>query len=460
MSKTLPSVIAVAPLHAAAPSCATVRHPQPSLKGELACGAFIRTGVRMKAICCFAIPRFDLVAACRAEPGLLKLPSATANRVPGGHVIRELSGPAEAAGVERGMLLPRAWGICPQLRIATSDPVGAEELWERVVAGLEKIGAEVDCIRPGEAFFAIEPLRQLYGGKFGDVIAVAREAVPLPVRSAVAPARFAAFAAAVVPRSALPYKGKRIVTDQQVRDFLAPLDIASLVAGPCLEEKEAEALVGVLERLGIETLGSLATLAADHVADRFGQLGLSARRLARGEDAELQPRTVKEEVVEELDVGDGVAGIHLERNLEVLVERALASPQRKNRTVLAVRLTARLIQGGSWDVKQVLGSPTARPETISSLLLRHLEDLPGPPSSLALHLTAFGPRPADQLEFPAARGKSGKDRLIEAAEHVQTLEGVEALLDVIEMDVNSRVPERWALLAPYRSDRKRRGPSR
>jgi protein ImuB len=407
----------------------------------------------MKAICCFAVPRFDLVAACRAEPGLLKLPSATANRVPGGHVVRELSATAEAAGVERGMSLPRAWGICPQLRIATSDPVGAEELWEHVVAELEGVGAEVDCVRPGEAFFAIEPLRQLYGGRFGDVIAVARKAVPLRVRAAVAPARFASFAAAVVPRAALPSGGKRIVTDQQVRGFLAPLDIASLVAGPCLEEKEAEMLVGILERLGIQTLGALATLSPDHMADRFGELGLVARRLARGEDAELRPRMVREEVVEEIDVGDGVAGVQLERNLEVLVERALASPHRKDRTVLAVRLTARLIQGGSWDVKQVLGSPTARPETISSLLLRHLEELPGPPSSLSLRLTAFGPKPADQLEFPAARGKSGRDRLTEAAQHVQTLEGIEALLDVIEMDVDSRVPDRWALLAPHRPDR-------
>ena len=43
-------------------------------------------------------------------------------------------------------------------------------------------------------------------------------------------------------------------------------------------------LVPTLERLGIATLGELAALPRDAIADRFGAAGMEAHALARGED--------------------------------------------------------------------------------------------------------------------------------------------------------------------------------
>lgn len=397
-----------------------------------------------------AIPRFDLVAACRADRSVLRRPIATVAHAQGGSIVQEPSAAAEDQGVGRGMRLARALALCPALRIATSDPIGAEELWEGVVEALEGIGAEVESGRAGEAYFAVDPLQRIHGGASSDVLVAARRAVPLPVRGAVAPARFAAFLAAVMPPRESFRGRERVVLPGEIIDFLAPLSISSLIAGPGLPEQDAQQLVGALDCLGIETLGALAALAPDHLADRFGQPGLRARRLARGEDVELEPRTVRAEIVDEIELEDGAAGVQLERGLELLVERVLSSPKRKDRTVLAVRLGARLAEGGSWSVDQVLGSPTARVETLASLLLRRLSELPGSPSSLSLHLTALGPMPADQLELPGTRSRSGDDRLAEAIEQVRAIEGPEALLSIVEVEPVSRVPERRALLAPRR----------
>ncbi|MBS1895608.1 MAG: hypothetical protein JST59_30275 [Actinobacteria bacterium] len=138
------------------------------------------------------------------------------------------------------------------------------------------------------------------------------------------------------------------------------MPVTALAIGPGLPDEEAVGLVEKLERLGVRTLGALADLGPDQLADRFGRLGLSALRIARGEDRGLRPREVREELAEALELPDGgAAGAQLEHALGLLVERLLARPERRRRTLLAVRLSARLDSGGSWSVAQALGRPSA-----------------------------------------------------------------------------------------------------
>jgi nucleotidyltransferase/DNA polymerase involved in DNA repair len=51
-----------------------------------------------------------------------------------------------------------------------------------------------------------------------------------------------------------------------------------------VSESEQDKFIVQLGRLGITTLGRLAQLSADQVADRFGRLGLHALRLCRGDE--------------------------------------------------------------------------------------------------------------------------------------------------------------------------------
>ena len=354
--------------------------------------------------------------------------------------VGEVSDAAEADGVEAGMPLGEALARCPSLRLVPADPVGVAERWDRVLERLEGIGAAVESERPGEAFFEVEGLLGIHGGALEGVIEAAREAVREPARVAVAPNRFAALVAAgreaVVPRRALG-------------GFLEPLPVATLAAGLGPSEPEARELVGALRRLGLGTLGRLARLTPDQVADRFGPLGLRALRLARGEDTPLRPRAPREELVAEIELPEGAAGSQLGRALELLVDRLLASRGRRERTLLALRLSARLDSGGSWSVEQGLGRPTASARAIGALLAPRLEDLPEPASALRLRALALGPRAADQLELAIEGREPRRGRLAAAVREVRAAAGAEALLKAIDVDPGSRVPERRVLLTPF-----------
>lgn len=411
----------------------------------------LRTYVR-KEIACIAVPRYALVVACKGRRELLDRPIAVTAKTKTGISVVELSRAAERRGVTRGMSWRRALAICPRLHSALEDPVSAADQWERLVCRLEGIGAAVESERPGEAFFFAGGLRGLYGGNLADVVAEAQRAVETPARGAVAPARFASFIAAVIMRgrSCVPERqSERVVSEANLSDFLASLPISALTVGPGLTPGTSRDLVLRMADLGFERLGELASTSPDHIADRFGPVGLQAHRMARGEDRELRPRKPQEELEEEIDLPDAIAGQLLEAHLEQLVARLLSSPQRKEQTILAVRLTARLASGESWASSQVFGKPTASKKTIYALLLRCLEDLPSPATWLKLKATQLGPRPADQLRLPNTDGRAGTDRLETAARQVQALQGPGAMLRIRVAEGDSRFPERRAILTPF-----------
>lgn len=233
--------------------------------------------------------------------------------------------------------------------------------------------------------------------------------------------------------------------------FLSDLPVAALADRVGLPEREAHGLVETLRRLGIGTLGELAALASDHVADRFGAPGLRALRLARGEDELLVAGVYGawEELSEEIELPEGTTGSRLERALELLVDRLLAAPRRSGRTLLGLRLGALLGDGGSWSVAQGLGRPTASARALRGVLLPRLEELPAPAVSLRLRAVGLGRRAAEQLELSPPGEESRRHRLVAALQEVRAAQGAESLLKVLPVDAGSRVPERRAVLTPF-----------
>jgi protein ImuB len=308
------------------------------------------------------------------------------------------------------------------------DPVAAAEATELTVRALEALGAGVESERTGEAFFSLDGLRGLYGGSSAGVLAAARRALGEEQAIGTGTTRFAAFlAAAGCPR---------------------PVPVAALRTRLGNERETAE-LVEALERLGIETVAAFVRLGDDQVADRFGPLGLQALRLCRGEEEPLRPRTPHEELSEEIELPEGTAGRQLDRALELLVDRLLAAPQRRDRTLLGLRLGARLAAGGSWSVEQGLGRPSAAPRVLRRVLAPRLEELPGPATSLRLRAVGLGAPARDQLELTVGGEEPRRRRLGAAVREVRAVQGAEALLKILPVDAASRVPERWAMLTPY-----------
>lgn len=313
-------------------------------------------------------------------------------------------------------------------RVELHDPVEVLEATEAMVRGLESIGAAVEPGEPGEAFFAVEGLRSIYGGSSAGVLATARRAVGEEWAIAAGSSRFAAFLAA--------------------GDWQQPVPVEALRTRLRTRGRQADELIEALQRLGIHTLETFVHLGDDQVADRFGPLGLRALHLCRGEEEPLRPRIPHEEIAEEIELPEGTAGRQFDRALELLVDRLLAAPQRKGRTLLGLRLGARLAAGGSWSVEQGLGRPSASPSVLRGVLAPRLEELPGPATALRLRAIGLGFPARDQLELSVGSSEPRR-RLGAAVREVRAVQGAEALLKILPVEGSSRVPERWAMLTPF-----------
>jgi protein ImuB len=397
------------------------------------------------------ILRFSLLAAVGGRRERLTVPIALAPEPGREQVVGEVSGAAEAFGVRPGMVVSEALGRCPELVLHPPDPARTASGWERVLRRLEEIGAEVESPRPGEAFFAVDGLRTIWGPGRRDVLARAGAAVATPARIAGASSRFCARAAAATARGRR--RAIRVVAPGSERSFLAPLPVALLGSG--LEggregdEARARRLVATLERLGVATLGDLADLPRVAVADRFGALGLRAHDLARGLDTPLRPRVPHEELVQAIGLPEAAYGAQLERALDLLLERLLSDPRRQGRAIRSLRLEARLAGGGGWSATAVLRSASAAPERLRPAIAPKLSGLAAPATALALRaveLASAGDAQPTLTEDPRERRR---ERLGEAVRQARAAAGSEAVLRVLEVDPSSRVPERWAALAPY-----------
>jgi protein ImuB len=423
-------------------------------------------------IVCVLVPRFKLAVAAGGREALASGPLALAPEIGREPLVGETSAAAEAVGVRAGMRLGEALARCPTLRLVAPDPAGVADAWERLVGALESIGAAVETEGPGIAWFEERGLRGLHGGSVEGVIAAVRRAlVPrsrahgggarvgvapgrtspraggasgsaashgapgagshgAAARIGAAPSRFAALAAAHRARPRRP----EIAPDSPARlaAYLAPLPVSLLGAYP-----EVALLPEVLERFGIATLGELAKFSRADLADRFGAAGVRARELARGRDTPLRPRVPSERLEERLDLPESALGPQLERALGLLIDRVLARPERRGRSLRAVVLSAALVGGGTWRSRLTFREAQADPRRMRLALVGRLADLPAPADALRLRVEEFGP--------PAVK----RARLREAVRQTRAAAGPEAALRILAVDPDSRVPERRLALAPW-----------
>lgn len=398
-------------------------------------------------IACALVPRFELIAAAADRRELLSRPVALAPVPDGPQVVGEVSGAAGAYGIRAGMRLAEALGRCPALLLIAPDPQRAEEAWERVLARLEGIGATVESQRPGEAFFGLDGLRGLWG-RPERALARAHEVAGAGARLGAGPTRLCALAAA---RQARPRAGRaatRVVGPREARGYLGRLPVG-ILRRRIGDEWTGATLTDTLERLGVRTLGDLAALPASAVADRFGEAGLRALEMARGIEEPLRAREPREELREALELPDTGTGAQLERALELLVDRLLANPARRGRSLRRLRIEARLAAGGGWRAEALTRRPHAERERLLLLLKPKLASLPAPASVLILRALELGDEAPVQPALCAADDQRRRGRIAEAVRQARSVAGRGALLKVLEVDPGSGVPERTATLAPF-----------
>ncbi len=426
-----------------------MREPARGLGGKAGCGTLWATpsyaNIRSSMVVCVHLSRFELIVAAGGAEALAGRALAIAPAPGSEPRVGEVSGAAEAFGVARGMVLGEALARCSELGLVAGDPLGVAQEWERAARALEGIGAALELPRAGLAYFEADGLRGLHGGDEG-VIAAARRALERPARVGAGPTRFCALAAALEVRSR---RAAVVQGGADARRYMASRPMALLGY-----RVETAALVEPLTRLGVRTLGELAALGRDALADRFAAPGVLAHRLACGEDDPLRTRSPQERLEETLELGEASSGPVLERVLGVLVNRLLARPERGGRTMRALTLSARLVEGGTWRERVVLREALSDPRRMRLALAPRLALLPAPAAVLRLEAERFGPPEGEQgtLLERARAGRSPigrRGRLREAVAQVHAAAGPEAALRAVCVNLDSRVPERRVVFTPF-----------
>jgi protein ImuB len=364
------------------------------------------------------------------------------------------------------MRLGEALSRCPNLSLVAADPVRATAVWEESLRALEAIGAEVETLAPGEAFFSSAPLHGIYGGVGSRggveaVLAKARRAIGPPAKLGAGPNRLSAREAASRMRAR---RAAIVVAEGAAARLLAEMPVGALRGllhrpAPGRSDHAAAmaeaACIDSLERLGVLTLGDLAALPADAISDRFGRIGLRALRLARGGDEPLRPRHPGESVECRLALPEAASGPQLDHALGLLIDRLLTHKARGARTIRRLRLEARLAAGGGWHVEVAMRSASSSAERLRLAIGPRLADLPAPANWLGLRATELGPPAGDQRSLAASPSEERHGRIVEAVRQARAAAGRDALLRVVEVDESSHVPERRALLAPFLEPRRR-----
>ncbi len=197
-------------------------------------------------------------------------------------VIVACSASARAEGVRRGLRLRDAQARCPSLLLVDDDPPRDDRAFAPVLDRIEDLAPGVHVVRGGLCALRVRGPARYYGGEeaAAQVLSAAVAKLGLPdVRAGIGDGLFTAEHAA---RRASAPGSVVIVNAGSSREFLAPLPISAL---------RDDALIDLLSRLGVRTLGDFAALDAERVRERVGSHGLRLHELAGGRDSDpITPR--------------------------------------------------------------------------------------------------------------------------------------------------------------------------
>src|SRR5437588_10763433 len=383
-------------------------------------------------VACLLIPGFGLRAALRRQPGLALRPAALGPGPGTEALLGPVTAAAERQGVRPGMRLGEALASCPGLVLVEQDPAVAEQGWEEILQALEDSGFAVDSTQVGTVYFETRGVERLYGGLEAALKrALAAVGTTWDARVGAAERRFAALAAATVARAGQAL----IVSDERVPEFLAPLPLEVVPMDP---RRRAE-----LRELGVKKIGQLAGLPGSAVAERLGPDGRRAWGLARGgKAARVRGRRPPAEIVEALEFPEAIGNeLTLRRAFAALLETLMARPERADRFVRKLALSARLVGGGSWQRTAKLRDATTEFDRLKAALAPKLAELPAPVLELRLELAELTEHDRQQLELLPAAGGELDVRLREGLRQVRASTGAGSVNQVVEVAPWSRIPE-------------------
>ncbi len=363
---------------------------------------------------------------------------------------------ATSFGVEPGMIVSQAIALCPSLVLCEPDPDFHDAARDRVLEVLRGWSPIVErSTERGRMFVGVDGLERLYGPPGRQIAGLRARLEALSpwlassARIGCAPGKFAAWVAARSAERARP--GAAVcVTPADLAAFLAPQPVDVLPVSP--------RVAGRLKRLGVRRLGQLVRMPEPALVSQFGTDGRRALAWARGTRIDrVRPEAPARPIRVALDFPSPIGQLELlHAALDRLIGRALEHPRRRGKSVRGLRVSASLEDGGSWSIRAVTREPTSEPERLGAFLRSRIAlDRPRRAvETLRLELFRFGPASAQTGLFDPREGAARALGSLEtkdgellpafrrAARLLRLRLGGAALFRVLELEPNSRIPER------------------
>lgn len=421
----------------------------------------VRASTESRQALCLWLPTFELRLELVRSP---ELDSTSVALLSSGESTRrtiwQVSERAHAAGVRPGQLVSQAVSLCTSLTLLEPDPAHYDAAVDTMLETLTELTPVIEPAGRGRVFLGMDGLQRLFGSPKHQVdraLSTLFQVFPAPLvaatRAGMAPGKFGAWVAAASARSGRPM----IVPETRLASFFADCPVGSLPVDPLVIQR--------LERLGVRTLGQLRRFPEPALVAQFGEDGRNALAWSSGRRIDpVRPWHRPRPVRVSLDFANpvGLTGT-LHGALDRLVERALARPDRRGRSVAGVRMGARLEGGGSWFVETVLREATSERERIAAPLRAKMAIAPPPRAveTLLLELTEFGAQSLQTQLFgrssEGGRATGGLDfndgevpvSLRDAVKELKLRIGHSPLYRVVEVDPWSRIPERRHALLSF-----------
>lgn len=410
---------------------------------------------------CLWLPTFELRLELVRNPGLdttsvaLLSPGESTRRT-----IWQVSERASISGVQPGHLVSQAISLCPSLTLLEPDPAHYDTAQQEMLNALSDLSPIVEPDGRGRIFVGMDGLDRLYGSAphqldrcFAALFGVFPRPLVAATRAGWALGKFGAWVAAASAGPGAPV----IVPERELANFLTKCPVGALPVDAVMIQR--------LERLGICTLGSLTALPDPALVGQFGSEGHRALAWATGQRIDPvrpfhRPRPIRSSLDLPVPVGNLAT---LYTALDHLLERALARPARRGRSIQGVRMIAYLEEDGSWSTEVVLREPTAQRDRLAFPIRSRMESSPPPRAveKLSVEFFQFGPA-TTQTGLFGRQEKSGRaaaghefsedtvpHALREAVRELKLKLGYSPLYRVVEVDPWSRMPERRHALLSF-----------
>ena len=385
-------------------------------------------------IACVHIPRFAVEVERQRRNDL-----ASRLILIGEATVFDCSLGAEASGVQRGMRLSEAIGLCHRAVVLPPDLPHYQRRFDDVLDFLGAHSPALEAGGLGTVYLSLDGLSVEPEPFAEGLIASLHQRYGFMAAMGIAGGKFTASVAAQTTRPGLA----KAVPSSGEAAFLAPLPVDHLPANEPMRWR--------LGLLGLHTLGDVARLPLGPFQAQFGPEGKHCWELAQGIDHEpLVPRVKEETIVRRLQLA--ARAVTLEAILvgvERLVYAAYASADRRGRWVRKAVVRAAL-DTGSWELpvpfREALADPRDSWFAVKSAIARHPPERPV--EELEVELVGLSAESGKQVGMLEGKGKLWR-QVEEAARQLRAQEGRAHIGKVVEVEPWSRIPERRAAFVEF-----------